>query len=68
MGQEILSVKLGQLEEQLDRLHNRIRIGQTSCHSQMRQEIEDLKRECERNWPISLTRQPCGRYEAGALL
>ena len=47
MGQEILSVKLGQLEEQLDRLHNRIRIGQTSCHSQLRQEIEDLKRECD---------------------
>lgn len=47
MGQEILSVKLGQLEEQLDRLHNRIRIGQTSGHSQLRQEIEDLKRECD---------------------
>lgn len=47
MGQEILSVKLGQLEEQLDRLHNRIRIGQTSCYSQLRQEIEDLKRECD---------------------
>lgn len=47
MGQEILSVKLGQLEEQMDRLHRSIRIGQTSGHSQLRQEIEDLKRECD---------------------
>ncbi len=47
MAHEILSVKLCELEDQLSRLSGRIHLSETAGQSQLRQEIQALRRECD---------------------
>ena len=49
VAQEILSIKLYELEEQITRLLARIQLSQHDNHAQLQQAIEELKRECEEN-------------------
>ena len=46
MAHEILSFKLCQLDDRLEKLHSRIRMSETADHSQLRREIGQLEREC----------------------
>ncbi len=46
MAQEILFVKLCQLDDRVRRLHSRIHMSETAGHSQLRQEIGLLQKEC----------------------
>ena len=47
MAHEILSVKLCQLDERMERLHSRIHISETACQSRLQQEIDALAGECD---------------------
>ena len=47
MAHEILSVKLCQLDERMERLHSRILISETACQSRLQQEIDALTEECD---------------------
>ena len=47
MAHEILSVKLCQLDERMERLHSRIHISETACQSRLQQEIDALTEECD---------------------
>ena len=46
MAHEILSIKLCQLDDRLRKLHSRIYLSETANHSQLRQEIAELEKEC----------------------
>ena len=46
MAHEILTVKLCQLNERLDKLHSRIHISETAGHDRLQQEIAALQQEC----------------------
>lgn len=46
MAHEILSVKLCQLDERMERLHSRIRMSEVADHVRLRREIDRLEREC----------------------
>lgn len=46
MAHEILSIKLCQLEERVDRLHSRIRLSETADRPRLRREMERLEQEC----------------------
>lgn len=46
MAHEILSIKLCQLEERVERLHRRIRLSETENHAQLRREIDQMEAEC----------------------
>lgn len=47
MAHEILSVKLCQLDERMERLHSRIHISETASRNRLQQEIEALTEECD---------------------
>ncbi len=49
MAHEILSIKLCELEKQLDRLDSRIRLSETAGRRQLQAEIGAPRRECEEN-------------------
>lgn len=46
MAQDIFDVKLCELDERIAKLHGRILSAEHSKHSQIRQEIQKLRREC----------------------
>lgn len=46
MAHEILSVKLCQLDDRLEKLHARIHMSETASHDNLQQEIAVLEREC----------------------
>lgn len=46
MAHEILSLKLCQLNDRLERLHSRIRISETAGRGQLRRQIASLEQEC----------------------
>ena len=46
MAQDIFDVKLCELDEKIAKLHGRILSAEHSKHSQIRQEIQKLRREC----------------------
>ena len=46
MAQEVLSVKLSELQEQLAQLSSRIHRGEIEGHAQRQREIQALTREC----------------------
>ena len=46
MDHEILSVKLCQLDDSVERLHSRIHMSETASHDHLQQEIAALEREC----------------------
>lgn len=46
MAHEILSIKLCQLEERVDRLHSCIRLSETADRPRLRREMERLEQEC----------------------
>lgn len=46
MAHEILSIKLCQLEERVERLHSRIRLSETADRPRLGQEMEQLEQEC----------------------
>lgn len=47
MAHEILSVKLCQLDERMERLHSRIHISETASRNRLQQEIDALTEECD---------------------
>ena len=47
MSHEILSIKLCQLEERMDRLHSLIHWSEAAEHSRLSREIDQLRRECD---------------------
>ena len=47
MAHEILSVKLCQLDERMERLHSRIHISETACQSRLQQELDALAEACD---------------------
>lgn len=47
MAQELLSVKLCELDEKFERLHSRIQLSQTSDKSSLQKETQLVRRECE---------------------
>lgn len=49
MAQEILSIKLRELEAQITRLLIRIQLSENDDNAHLQQAIEGLKRECEEN-------------------
>ena len=46
MAHEILSIKLCQLEERVERLHSRIHLSETADRPRLRREMEQLEQEC----------------------
>lgn len=63
MAHEILSVKLCQLDERMERLHSRIHISETACQSRLQQEIDALAEECD---PAEATlRESLARSKSG---
>lgn len=46
MAHEILSIKLCQLEERVERLHSRIRLSETADRPRLGREMEQLEQEC----------------------
>ena len=46
MAHEILTCKLCQLDERMERLHSRIHMSETADHSRLRREIAALEQEC----------------------
>ena len=46
MAHEILSVKLCQMDDQIEKLHGRIHMSELADQGRLRHEIENLKREC----------------------
>lgn len=46
MAHEILSLKLCQLDDRMERLHSRVRMSETADHGQLQREMERLEREC----------------------
>lgn len=46
MSREILTAKLGQLEDQVERLHTCIHMSEAASHSQLKRQIDALEREC----------------------
>lgn len=46
MAHEILSIKLCQLEERVERLHSRIHLSETADRSRLRREMDQLEQEC----------------------
>ena len=46
MAHEILSVKLCQLDDRLEKVHTRIRMSELGDHVRLRREIGALEREC----------------------
>ena len=46
MAHEILSIKLCQLEERVERLHSRIRLSETADRPRLGREMERLEQEC----------------------
>lgn len=46
MAHEILSVKLCQMDDQIEKLHGRIHMSELVDQGQLRHEIKNLKREC----------------------
>lgn len=49
MAHEILSVKLCQLDDDLGRLHSRIRLSESAGHDQLCSEIQTLRQECDQS-------------------
>ena len=47
MAHEILSVKLCQLDERMERIHSRIHISETASRNRLQQEIDALTQECD---------------------
>lgn len=45
MAHEILSRKLCQLDERMEKLHSRVQLSETAGHSRLRREMDDLERE-----------------------
>lgn len=46
MSQEILYIKLCQLDDEWSKLHSRIQLSETAGEEQLHKELETLKREC----------------------
>ncbi|HIS45691.1 MAG TPA: hypothetical protein IAB47_10040 [Candidatus Scatomorpha merdigallinarum] len=46
MAHEILSIKLCELDDRIVKLRSRIRLSECSGHTQLKQEISKLKKEC----------------------
>lgn len=46
MAHEILSVKLYELDKKLGQVHSRIQMSESANHTQIRAEVEALKKEC----------------------
>ncbi len=65
MAHEILSVKLCELENQLSRLSGRIHLSETADHTQLQQEIQALRRECDE---MELTLQAKLRYSRSRMV
>lgn len=49
MAHEMLSVKLYELEQKISQMHSRIWLSETADHEQVKNEIEELKKECKEN-------------------
>lgn len=47
MNQGIFSAKLGELDEKICRMQGRIRSGESAAHSELTDEIESIRKECE---------------------
>lgn len=52
MAHEILSVKLCQLEDRVERLHSRIHWSEQADRRQLRREIESLEQSCAENQAV----------------
>lgn len=48
MAHEVLSAKLDQLDGRMNRLHRCIHLCERGCNEQLRQEMDHLRAECER--------------------
>lgn len=46
MSQEILTVKLGELDERIGKMHSRIHLSESASRRQLKCEIEALRKEC----------------------
>ena len=49
MAHEILSVKLCQLDDRLEKLHSRIHMSEAAGHTQLKEEIDALERDCRQS-------------------
>ena len=68
MAHEILSVKLAELDDSLDRLHSRILMSQSENHEPLRREILQLELECVQAESTLRNSLRCSKSELTSLL
>lgn len=49
MACEILSIKLDELDNEFEKMRRRIQLGEEACHSRIREELVNVRRECVQN-------------------
>ena len=49
MAQELLAVKLGEMDQKIGKLHGRIESSEYADAKMLQEEIENLRRECREN-------------------
>ena len=49
MAHEILSVKLYELDQKIGLMHSRIQLSETASHDQIKNEVANLRKECDEN-------------------
>ena len=52
MAQELLAVKLGEMDQKIGKLHGRIESSEYADAKMLQDEIENLRRECREQFPI----------------
>lgn len=68
MGQEVLAVKLDELEEQFSRLRSRILLSESLSPDKLEQEAAALRRECRQEEERLQKQLRCSRAKSAALL
>ena len=68
MAHEILSVKLCQLDERMERLHSRIHISETASRNRLQQEIDALTEECDQAEATLRESLACSKSGVASLL
>lgn len=61
MAQELLAVKLGEMDQKIGRLHGRIESSEYADAKMLQEEIENLRRECRENQEYLIQRMKYSR-------
>ena len=61
MAQELLAVKLGEMDQKIGKLHGRIESSEYADAKMLQEEIENLRRECRENQEYLIQRMKYSR-------